>query len=79
MMGSTTGTRQSAMNNNMVLIAQGNACEAVKAYGQDIQTRSWMEEVNEEDIYAEISSPEFSAYLAILGIDNKAVQHRNAA
>lgn len=57
------------MSKNMDLIANGNAGQAVKAYAEEANLRGWMDDVNEDDIYAELGSAEFAAYMAILGLD----------
>lgn len=67
------------MNRNLVLIAESNASEAIKAYNDEIHASNWMDEVDQDDIYAQIGSPEFKAYLAILGLDEPEVICRNAA
>ena len=57
------------MSENLDLIANGNAGQALKAYAEESALRGWMDDVNEDDIYAELGSPEFAAFMAILGLD----------
>ena len=60
-----------AMKRNLVLIAESNASEAIKAYNEEIHASNWMDEVDQDEIYAAIDSPEFKAYMAILGLDEQ--------
>ncbi len=57
------------MKRNLILIAERNASEAINAYNHEIQSKDWMNEVDEDEIYASINSPEFRAYMEILGLD----------
>ena len=57
------------MKRNLVLIAESNASEAIKAYNDEIHTRNWMDEVDQDEIYTQLGSPEFKAYMEILGLD----------
>lgn len=67
------------MKRNLVLIAQSNASEAIKAYNEEIHTSNWMDDVDQDAIYAEIDSPEFRAYMAILGLDEQNGKCRKVA
>lgn len=57
------------MKKEMTMIANGNFTDAIKEYKNICASCSWMDEVNEDDIYAEIATAEFQHFLAACGID----------
>lgn len=58
------------MKKEMTMIANGNFNDAIKEYKNISASRSWMDEVNEDDIYAEIATAEFQRFLAACGIED---------
>lgn len=67
------------MKNNMELIAKGNAGQAITAYAEEANLCGWTDNVNEDGIYAELDSPEFKAYMAILGLEEQKCSSAQAA
>lgn len=57
------------MKKEMTMIANGNFTDAVKEYKNTLASCEWMDEVREDDIYAEIASAEHKLFLALCGIE----------